>query len=55
MGIFYTLTIGLVIWLVLWGLGVKAFDAFMPAVAMLSVAAIWRIARPYVLHTLGRD
>ena len=55
MAIFWALTVGLVIWLVLWALGIKAFDAFMPTVAMLSVAAIWRMARPYVLQSLGRD
>ncbi len=32
-------TVGLVIWLVMWSLGVKAFDAFMITVLLTLIAA----------------
>ena len=46
-------TTGLVIWLVMWSLGVKAFDAFMITIFLTVIAATLRIAMPFV-HKLVR-
>ena len=46
-------TTGLVIWLVMWSLGVKAFDAFMITILLTLLAATWRIMAPFV-HRLLR-
>jgi hypothetical protein len=39
MGILLTTIAGLVVWIVLWAIGVKSFDAFMITVLMVVVAA----------------
>ena len=54
MGTLAALTAGLVIWLIAWALGVKAFDAFLIPVAFLLVAATGRLASPFVRRQLGR-
>lgn len=41
-------TFGLVIWIVLWSIGVKGFDAFMLTVLVLFLAATVRIVLPSV-------
>jgi len=41
-----TLTVGLVLWIVAWAFGIKAFDAFLFTSFITVVAAGWRIARP---------
>ena len=38
MGLLLTTIAGLVIWIVLWALGVKAFDAFMITLVMIVIA-----------------
>jgi H+/gluconate symporter-like permease len=43
-----TLTIGLVIWIVAWSFGIKAFDAFMFTSLITVLAAGVRIAKPYI-------
>jgi hypothetical protein len=48
MGLILTLIAGLVIWIVLWALGAKGFDAFMITVAMLVVAAAVHLVTPYL-------
>ena len=45
------LTVGLVIWIVMWSLGVKAFDAFMITILLTLIAATFRIVSPF-LHRL---
>ena len=49
MGVLISLTVGLVIWIVLWALAdVKPFDAFLiPAFLVVTAAAV-HIAKPYV-------
>ena len=44
MGLVLTVTAGLVVWIVLWALGAKGFDAFMLATAIIVVGATLRIA-----------
>ena len=49
MGVLVSLTVGLVIWIVLWALaGVKAFDAFLIPCFLVVMAATMRIAQPYL-------
>jgi hypothetical protein len=48
MGLLLTLIAGLVIWIVLWALGAKAFDAFMITVVMVVVAGAVRLVTPYL-------
>lgn len=48
MGLLLTLIAGLVIWVVLWALGAKAFDAIMITVVMVVVAAAVHLLTPYL-------
>ena len=46
------LTVGLVLWIVAWALGIKAFDAFMFTAFLTVAAGGVRIAMPYVQRFL---
>ena len=46
MGLLLTTIAGLVVWIVLWAIGVKSFDAFMVTVAMIVIAATVRVFAP---------
>ena len=48
MGVIVATTFGLIIWLVLWAIGVKAFDAFMLTALIALVAATLRMLTPYL-------
>jgi O-antigen ligase len=48
MGLLLTTIAGLVVWIVLWAIGVKSFDAFMITIAMIVVAATARVFAPYL-------
>jgi hypothetical protein len=48
MGVILTTVAGLSIWIILWALGVKAFDGFMLAMVMVLVAATARIIAPFL-------
>jgi hypothetical protein len=48
-------TYGLVIWLVLWALGAKAFDAFMIPVAMAVAGFAWELYGPYLKRQIGKE
>lgn len=48
MGIILTATAGFSLWIVMWALGIKAFDAFMLTTLMILVAATARIVSPYL-------
>jgi hypothetical protein len=48
MGVLLTLIAGLAVWIVLWALGAKGFDAFMITVLMLVVAAAAHLLAPYL-------
>jgi hypothetical protein len=48
MGLILTATAGLVVWIVLWALGTKGFDAFMLAAAVILVGATLRILSGYL-------
>ena len=47
MGLLLTLIAGLVVWIVLWALGAKSFDAFMITVVMVVIAAAVHLVAPY--------
>ena len=48
MGLILATTFGLILWLILWALGVKAFDAFMLTILIALVAATVRMIAPYL-------
>ncbi len=48
MGLILTVTAGLIIWIVLWALGAKGFDAFMLAAVIILVGASLKILAGYL-------
>jgi hypothetical protein len=48
MGFVLTLTAGLVMWIVMWAVGVKGIDAFLVATAIILIGATVRIASGYL-------
>jgi hypothetical protein len=46
MGLVLTTTAGLIVWIVLWAIGVKSFDAFLLTLGMVILAAVARMALP---------
>jgi hypothetical protein len=48
MGLLITTVVGLVIWVVLWGVGAKGFDAFMITLLLIVVAATARMIAPFL-------
>jgi len=53
MGLLYTWTAGLILWIVLWALGAKAFDAMLVTLAMMLVAVIGHIIWPHLPGNRG--
>ena len=48
MGLILTVTAGLIIWVVLWALGAKGFDAFLLASVIILVGASLKILAGYL-------
>lgn len=48
MGLVVASTFGLIIWLVLWSLGAKSLDAFLPTVTIMLIAAAVHMGRRYL-------
>jgi len=48
MGFFLTAVFGFVVWIVLWSLGSKSFDAFMITALILVIGATARILAPFL-------
>jgi hypothetical protein len=48
MGFIFSVTAGLVVWIVLWALGVKSFDAFLLTTLIVLLAAGTRIVMPFL-------
>ena len=46
MGLVLTTTAGLIVWIVLWAIGVKSFDAFLLTLGMIILAATARMILP---------
>ena len=51
---FVALTVGLVAWIVLWAIGVKAFDAFLVTLLIFLPAAAWQIFAPGLKKLMGQ-
>jgi hypothetical protein len=48
MGLVIATTFGLVIWIVLWAIGIKAFDAFLLTLLIVVSAAAARMIAPFL-------
>jgi hypothetical protein len=48
MGLVVAATFGLIVWIVLWALGIKAIDSFMITVLVVLVGATARMLAPYL-------
>ena len=48
MGLLLTTVTGLVLWVVLWSVGAKGFDAFMVTLLLIVVAATARMIAPFL-------
>jgi hypothetical protein len=48
MGVLLTTIAGLAVWIVLWAIGVKSFDAFLITMALVLLAATVHLALPYL-------
>ena len=48
MGLIFSATAGFVVWIVLWSIGVKSFDAFMLTMLIIILAAGTRMLLPYL-------
>ncbi len=44
--LFLTTIAGLVIWIVLWAIGVKSVDAFLITILMVLLAVTWKLVSP---------
>jgi hypothetical protein len=48
MGLLVATAVGMIVWVVLWALGAKAFDAWMVGVTIVLLAATTRIVARYL-------
>ena len=48
MGLVLVTTFGLVVWIVLWATGARAFDAFLITALVLTLGATGKILAPYL-------
>jgi hypothetical protein len=48
MGLLLTVIAGGVVWVVLWAIGFKSFDAWLIMIAMILLAAAGRLLMPYL-------
>ena len=48
MGLILTVTAGLLVWIVLWAIGAKGFDAFLLATAIILVGAGLKVLSGYL-------
>ena len=55
MGVLLTLIAGLVLWIVLWAIGVKSFDAFMLPIVMVVIASATHFVVPYLPGNRKQD
>ena len=55
MGLLLTTIAGLVVWIVLWSIGVKSFDAFMITILMIVIAATARVFAPMLARNRGEE
>jgi hypothetical protein len=55
MGLYLTTIVALVVWVVLWAVGVKSFDALLISMLMVLIAATARIFAPFLPGNRGED
>lgn len=55
MAVLWALIVGLVIWIALWAIGVKSFDAFMILATLVVSATAYRLLKPFLDQQLGRS
>jgi hypothetical protein len=55
MTVLWALLVGLVIWIALWAIGVKSFDAFLITLGLVVAATAWRLFKPFLEQQLGRS
>jgi hypothetical protein len=55
MGLLLTTIVGLVVWIVLWAIGVKSVDAFLITMAMVLLAATARVFAPFLPGNRAAD
>ena len=53
MAVLWALLVGLAAWIVLWSIGVTAFDAFLLLVALVMGAVAWRLIKQFLEQQLG--
>ena len=53
MGLVVATTFGLVVWLVLWALGIKAIDSFIITIVVVLLGATARMLAPYLPGNRG--
>jgi hypothetical protein len=54
-GLALTTTAGFILWVVLWSIGTKGFDALLPALLMVLVAAATRLLARYLPGRASED
>lgn len=55
MGLLLTTTAGLVLWIVLWAIGVNAVDGIMLTIVMIVLAATARMFLPFLSRRRGEE
>ena len=53
MSVIVATTVGLVVWIVFWAIGVKPFDSFLLALLFILPAAGWYVFAPGIKKMLG--
>jgi hypothetical protein len=48
MGLVLVTTFGLIVWIVLWAIGAKAFDAFLISAVIILIGATSKLLAPYL-------
>jgi len=48
MGLVLGTTFAMIIWIVLWAIGVKSLDGFIVAIVIITLGATGRILKPYL-------
>jgi len=48
MGLVLGTTFAMILWVVLWAIGFKSFDAFLVAMVIVTLGATGRILKPYL-------
>lgn len=52
MQVLIAFVIGLILWIVLWALGAKADDAFLPLIVFVLIGVVARMMTPYLRNLL---